>query len=144
MSNCETCADASMCTKCEDGYYLSGDKDRCLGDCSQEAGTYLDTTFNWCRFCSTAINKCVTCSSSLFCTKCEEASFLTSDNSKCIADCAEDPGTWPSSTSGVNQCKKCSSSINFCARCTTGSLCDECMASYFLKTDFKACLDDCA
>lgn len=105
LSPCSTCLNSGdYCLSCISGYYLSGHQ---------------------CLPCNLAIHKCVTCSSSDYCTLCQDGTSGASCTI-CNSDQYLDPISY--------DCLDCNSTINYCSTCSGAQNCTLCTDTFLLNS----------
>lgn len=169
IGGCVECKSASLCTKCEVGFYLKNDNTCgwCMASCltcgnassclSCQDGYVNDTTS--CVLCESKINGCSKCIAGTVttfnCTYCQLGYYLNMADSQCyichsnITGChtCNDSLTCTAcldkyfldTTGGSNSCKKCVSALFGCQICNSSLVCLSCEDSYYLDVTSLKC-----
>lgn len=152
LNNCMTCSSPSICTKCQDSFYI---KDSVCKTCSSlyafeecakcteseclecKPGSYLHKP-HFCLFCPAFLSNCVECTAIDKCKKCQSGFFVFEDNCKtCAVGCSEciseaaDKCTICSAGFYLdkNSCKPCPTG---CTQCSNTGQCSSCYNTHFL------------
>eukprot|EP00701_Giardia_intestinalis_P005900 XP_001709724.1 VSP [Giardia lamblia ATCC 50803] len=151
LPNCEVCSeDKQKCTKCQSNYFLTPEKNACLGSCP--AGTYLSG-----QTCAPCDPSCAECSGAgaSKCTACPAGKMLRyadetklNEGGQCVEQCVEGPEceTCGLTIGGTKYCSKCKGSnvplngvctsnaarTRFCTTAANGA-CTVCAAGYFIQ-----------
>lgn len=132
--NCSACEDATVCTECRNGKYLTPAK-WCQDECP--AGYYHSGNGSVGRECLPCDDLCNLCTSEDECVECKDNSFLTAD-SKCQVTCPN--GFWgkPGIQGLGGVCESCPST---CYTCHGPLECTVCRDQYYLQDG--QCLPTC-
>ena len=111
-ANCKTCVTPSICTECNDRFFVLNDvcsacSDNCITCSDANLCTKCDKTYfidikNTCASCTTLPN-CTNCSDGQSCTLCKDGFFI---NNKTCTACQKG-------------CKTCTASADLCTSCQT-------------------------
>eukprot|EP00702_Spironucleus_salmonicida_P000289 EST41580.1 Cysteine-rich membrane protein 1 [Spironucleus salmonicida] len=148
LKGCGQCTDSNTCQKCADGYKLDNNEcDRICSkneDCQDDASTFCEISLKSCVPCG---NKCLICSSGIFCNACDGSSHVTTIDGKCTPNCenladgnyCKDGASKPCAE-GLDSACKCQFARN-CASCdTTSNGCETCLPN-IIKGEDGTCRD---
>ena len=137
--NCKTCISETECSSCNDGYYLVEGNDgnvRCQNIDIANYYTKIKKDRIYYVKCDKYMPKCISCSNSNTCTKCEENySFIGNDYSQC----QDISGNNYYYDTNEKQYKECSDTFPNCELCIIDDkknfICKKCSSNYALKND---------
>lgn len=138
-SSCKRCTGPtnSMCTVCNNGYYLQPNSMTCDATCPQNY--FPDSTSNTCKPCDSACTIC-TGSTPSSCSACQPGLYLLQAGTSCLTSCPttfKNRGYWTDTLHYI--CSPCDDS---CSTCTgpTNADCLACNKGYYLSSTSNACL----
>ena len=158
MTDCLTCKNGDICTKCKAPKFLDTQGLGCVADCYKEDTKKPSVWFeknakgNKCHECKEAgglMTHCYECNARNFCTWCKPHLFLDTKNIGCIADCQKDNSGGPAwgdlSNSKNKKCVPCDAkwkNMTDCILCNNSYTCLKCETK-FLDTKYRGCVDKC-
>lgn len=117
ITHCDTCANSTWCTSCQNGSYLYSGKCVSASECNNISGYYLNSQQQACLQC---IAPCLTCASQVACTSCLTG-FLVSNNQTCSHSCPlyffADSGSKTCLLCNSSVCRTCANTANTCLDC---------------------------
>ena len=141
MQNCKNCIIPTNCMKCQDNtYFLRNDTSKCLslnlkGHYTEDGKFYYP--------CSDSMNYCAECYNKNHCSKCNENNFyLKYENPNACFDIAILQNDKSYYKLNETHYKQCSSSINNCVYCNSGTECIQCETNYyFVNENYEKCIN---
>ena len=91
LSGCDSCNSKTKCIQCDEGFELEIN-DTCISQSLIEENIYYQDEDSHKYISCTIIDNCLTCTSSSFCTSCQEG-FKVNNNNKCQSMSSVDDGT---------------------------------------------------
>ena len=141
MQNCKNCIIPTNCMQCQENtYFLRNDTSKCLslnlkGHYTEDGKFYYP--------CSDSMNYCAECYNKNFCSKCNQNNFyLKYESPNACFDVATLENDKSYYKLNETHYKKCSSSINNCVLCNSGTECIQCETNYyFVNENTEKCIN---
>ena len=139
MENCKNCIVPTICMECQENtYFLRNDTSKCL---SLNLKGYYKEGISYYP-CYESMNYCAECYSKNFCSKCNINYFLKYEITNICFDLATFQNDKTYYKLNETHYKKCSSSMDNCLYCDSGTECIQCENNYyFLNDNTEKCIN---
>ena len=142
IENCNKCINKSYCIKCDNNFYIIGDKkDKCHHENTINKNKYYLNEDDHTFFpCNKSIAFCDECESKKNCTKCIDNYFFIGNDRKTCHNEIENKKYYTEDNG--KSYYLCNEVISHCKECSSKNKCDKCENNYYLSKDFLNCFSN--